>query len=176
MQRDPRLLVILAVPTIVIAGLFVSQYATVATGDEIHLEVVEPIDPRDVFRGQYATLQYSISTIDAETVPSGTAVTEGDTVYVTLEDNGIYWRAQAVSAGQPADADRCIKGTVTGRSGDTLQVRYGIEQFFASPERARQIEEERWRNDVTGIVSVDDACDAVLRGLIVGNETIRTGD
>jgi len=39
---DPRLLVILGVPALVIGGLFLWQYSTVLMGEEVEIEVVEP--------------------------------------------------------------------------------------------------------------------------------------
>lgn len=169
MDIDPRLLVILVVPAVVVGGLFVWQYSTVLTGEEVEIEVVEPVDPRDVFRGQYAVLEYTINTLDRDTV--GSAIEEGDTVYVTLEKDGEYWGAVGASTEIPEE--RCIKGEVESAVGDSVRVSYGIENFFADPEEAQRIQRERWRNDVSGIVSVDGGCNSVLRGLRIGNETLR---
>ncbi|MDZ7689317.1 MAG: GDYXXLXY domain-containing protein [Halobacteriales archaeon] len=167
---DLRLVVLLGVPALVVGGFLVWQYWTVLTGEEVVLEVVEPVDPRDVFRGQYAVLEYSITTLNLTMLPSD--VEEGDTVYVTLEEEGEYWVAVDASTRTP-DAT-CIRGEVESVRGDTARVSYGIENFFAEPEEARRIEEERWRNDVAGIVAVDSRCGSVLRGVRIGNETLRS--
>lgn len=170
LDPDLRLLVILGVPALVIGGFFLWQYSTVLTGEEVRIEVVEPVDPRDVFRGQYAVLEYSITTLNRSMV--GSEMKEGDTVYVTLEKDGEYWVAADASKRKP-DGDTCIRGEVESVSDDTVRVSYGIENFFANPEKARRIEEERWKNDVAGIVAVDGGCDSVLRGVQIGNETLR---
>lgn len=170
LDPDPRLLVILGVPALVIGGLFVWQYSTVLTGEEVVIEVVEPVDPRDVFRGQYAVLEYSITRLDSGMLSPETE--EGDTVYVTLEKEGEYWVAADASTQMP-DAATCVRGEVESATGERVRISYGIENFFAEPEEARRIEEERWRNDVAGIVAVDGGCDSVLRGVRIGNETLR---
>lgn len=173
MEIDMRLLVLIGVPALVIGGLFVWQYSTVVTGEEVEIEVVEPVDPWDVFRGQYAVLDYSINTLDAETV--GYEVEEGDTVYVVLERNGEYWEAVGVSEDRPeTDGRKCIRGEVESVAGDSVRVTYGIEEFFASPDEARRVEDERLRENVSGIVSLDARCNSVLRGVRIGNETIRS--
>ena len=168
---DIRLIVLLGVPALVIGGFFVWQYWTVLTGKEVVIEVVEPVDPRDIFRGQYAVLEYSITTLNASMLD--TEPNEGETVYVTLENDGEYWVAADASTEMPDTT--CIRGEVESASGETVRVSYGIENFFAEPEEARRIEEERWRNDVAGIVAVDSRCRSVLRGVRIGNETLSSG-
>lgn len=167
---DFRLIVILGVPALVIGGFFVWQYWTVLTGEEVVLEVVEPVDPRDIFRGQYAVLEYSITTLNVSMLDS--EPDEGETVYVTLEKDSEYWVAVDASTQRPDTT--CIRGEVESVRGGTVRVSYGIENFFAEPEEARRIEEERWRNDVAGIVAVDSRCGSVLRGVRIGNETLRS--
>jgi len=158
------------VPAVVLGGLFLWQYSTVLMGDEVEIEVVEPVDPRDVFRGQYAVLEYSITRLDRDMVGAGAQ--EGDTVYVTLENDGEYRSAVNASTEMPEE-NRCIKGEIESVTGDSVRVSYGIENFFADPQEARRIERERWKDNVSGIVSVDGRCNSVLRGVRIGNETLR---
>lgn len=171
---DRRLIILLLIPTLVVGGLFAVNYWTVVTGDEIHLEVVEPVDPRDVFRGQYATLAYSINQIDTRDVPVDDDLANGDTVYVNLVQDGEHWQADRVTQERPTDAAYCIRGEVRHVTAGTVHVRYGIEHFFADPDRARQVEDARWEQNVTGIVSVDNRCNAVLRGVKLGDDVLRT--
>lgn len=172
MEVDPRLIVLLGVPAIIIGGLFVYQYTTIATGEEVRIEVIEPVDPWDVFRGQYAVLEYSINSLSADTM--GYEAEKGDTVYVILQKEGAYRRAVGASGEKPdVKAGRCIKGKVESVSGDRVRISYGIENFFTNPEEARRVEEERWRENFSGIVSLDRRCNSVLRGVKIGNETIK---
>src|SRR3972149_10134022 len=52
------------------------------TGREIVAEVT-PVDPRDLFRGDYVIFGYPFSRTGEVSVPGGTR--RGDTIYVTLE-------------------------------------------------------------------------------------------
>ncbi len=168
---DPRLIVVVAVPLLVIAGLFLVNYYTVATGEEVELEIVEPIDPRDVFRGQYATLSYNISNMDLDSVGGDDDFDTGDTVYVVLEEGQRYHDPVSVHRERP-DAELCIRGEVTSTWRNTLRAEYGIEEFFADPDRARAIETARWEGDLSATVVVDSRCRAVLRKVNLDGEEI----
>ena len=52
---------------VIIGGFIFSKQMTLLTGKEVLLKTV-PVDPRDLFRGDYVVLRYDISTIDLETV------------------------------------------------------------------------------------------------------------
>lgn len=84
-----------------------------------------PIDPFDPIRGQYITIRYEIGTL-----PSVSSAYEGDTIYISLkEDNEGIWRYESASLSKPKEGD-FIKGEITSISGDTMRVKYGIEQYF----------------------------------------------
>ena len=94
------------------------------TGKKIVL-AIQPIDPFDLFRGQYITINYEISRInDVE------GFKEGDSVFISLKEDELgIWRKESVSKWKPDKGD-FIKGEVTSVYGNTLRVEYGIEQFF----------------------------------------------
>ena len=85
-------------------------------GQEVRLEIV-PVDPRDLFRGDYVVLGYRIGTVD---LPKDTtsSFTRGQKVFVTLRpDTNNKSRAVAISAEQPAvsGSDIVISGLVSSR-------------------------------------------------------------
>src|SRR3989338_9233707 len=80
-----------------------------------------PIDPFDIFRGQYITINYEISSISLTE-----DMIEGDTVYVSLkEDQDKIWRFESVSKTRSA-SDMFIRGSVKNNE----RIEYGIEQYF----------------------------------------------
>ncbi len=83
----------------------------------------KPIDPFDLFRGQYLAINYEMSTI-----PSIEGANRGDTVYVQLEKDqeGIARYKKASLTPLPSS----IKGVVRYNNEQTMQVEYGIEQYF----------------------------------------------
>jgi uncharacterized membrane-anchored protein len=84
----------------------------VATGDRILLKSA-PVDPRDIFRGDYVTLAYDISTIDLDKLGTGERFKRNDTIYAALDkkDDGPY-RLDSVSRTMPS-GKRFIRGRVT---------------------------------------------------------------
>lgn len=94
------------------------------TGKRIVL-ATRPVDPFDLFRGQYMAINYEISTI-----PNSGEFKEGDYVYVSLKkDNQSIWRYVSASKSRPSSGD-FIKGKVERTTGSSAIVKYGIEQFF----------------------------------------------
>src|SRR5690606_15874572 len=123
------------------------------TGDEVVL-LVEPIDPRDLLRGDYVILGYNITQIPAELFerrPEGGQHDQTNAVYVRLRDgsDGI-WQPIAARYGenpeQPAGAgDVDIQGTASAAWFDdtsTVTVRYGIERFYVPEGEGRAIERD----------------------------------
>jgi len=108
---------------VVFAALVAVQLAAVATvtareeyyrrtGEEIVLRS-EPVDPRDLLRGDYVILGYAMQTIPV----SGSPIRvnwwgqEGDDVYVVLEQRGRYWEPVEVRRSNESRSSRA-KGTV----------------------------------------------------------------
>src|SRR5436305_864857 len=100
-----------------ILATVVQRAAILRSGQEVRLEVV-PVDPRDLFRGDYVVLDYRIGTVD---IPKDatTPFTRGQQVFVTLRpDANNMSRAVAISAERPAVTgdDIVISGVVTSPS------------------------------------------------------------
>ena len=70
-QRTLRLalLAALTLQVAILAGVFVNGFYPLWLGKEIRLET-RPVDPRDLFRGNYARLGYDFSTCLLYTSPS----------------------------------------------------------------------------------------------------------
>lgn len=96
-----------------------------------------PVDPRDLLRGDYMTLNYEISTVklpnDAKAGKDGPPA--GADVWVLLEKKGNYFEVAQASLAplDPRPGRVLARGTIAhdfrGRAGDT-RVIYGIERYF----------------------------------------------
>jgi uncharacterized membrane-anchored protein len=97
----------------ILTGIIVYRQYWVATGERILL-VTEPVDPRDIFRGDYVRLTYEISTLDLNRLGVSERFKPRDKIYVTLErdENGIY-RASFVSK-RRAEGKPFIQGRIKG--------------------------------------------------------------
>lgn len=150
------LVAVMMVQGMVLIGMYALSALPVITGSDVLLRTV-PVDPRSLFRGNYARLGYDISRIDAaefathqlaeelhDSYPAAQLRT-GEVVYVRLRrgEDGMYEFAGA----QLTRPERGI--FIRGRVRDfwaaeqpQYRVEYGIEAFFASKKTALELERQ----------------------------------
>jgi uncharacterized membrane-anchored protein len=151
-------LVQLAVP-LGLAGL---AAADLAFGREVRL-VAHPVDPVDIFRGNYVVLRYDISR-----VPLGFSVGRGERVCVRLRKESGAWTGDF---GLP---DRGSGGTVIcgrarrdARNGEDVEVEYGIETYYANAERAHELERRIAEGRLYAVIDLDEDGSARIERLEV---------
>ena len=162
-----------------IAWLVADRAMLIANGKEIRLAVV-PIDPADLFRGDFVTLTYLISRIASIAVDGDDDFTFADPIYVTLGDDGAGgWKATAISHARPP-AGVFLKGMVqdVGYGGACAGVSecalytvgYNLEQWFVPEGTGHDL--EKLRNDQKISVDVAVASDgrAALKRLLVDGQ------
>jgi uncharacterized membrane-anchored protein len=156
-------------------------------GQEIRLEIV-PVDPRDLFRGDYVVLDYRISSVDLPK-DATSAFIRGQKVFVTLRpnENGKA-RAVAVSSERPAvsGADIVILGTVTAASvcpfnesgirdckagNRAVHVKYGLESYFVPQGEGKKIETtEKARLEI--VAAVAPSGQAAIKRLLIDGKPV----
>ena len=128
--------VILAVilQLIVLAYMAGEREYILHNGKVIHLRTA-PIDPRDMFRGDYVRLNYEISRIPVirlKGIDSVRELKKGDKIFVSLKEgpNGLYELADA-GMEKPADgiylAGRLPYPHRSLRASNPIWINYGIE-------------------------------------------------
>jgi uncharacterized membrane-anchored protein len=135
----------LALP-LALAGL---AAADLAFGAEIRLQA-EPVDPVDVFRGNYVVLRYEISSL-----PVLGEVRRGDTLCARLQESDGVWRANYADPGKPTGTVICGRARNDASPGESVRIEYGIETYYASAERAREIEESIAQGDLYVVIDLD---------------------
>lgn len=133
--------------------MIVSRAAILQTGIEIVLRV-QPIDPRDLLRGDYVILDYNISSIPTELFEDRLAdpgFSRGDVVFVRLRsgDDGI-WQPVAARIGEKPSAPagegevdlRGVAASAWYPDMGTLRVTYGLERFYVPEGEGREIERD----------------------------------
>ena len=135
----------LALP-LALAGL---AAADLAFGEEIRLQA-EPVDPVDVFRGNYVVLRYEISSL-----PVLGEVRRGDTLCARLQESDGVWRANYADPGKPTGTVICGRARNDASPGESVGIEYGIETYYASAERAREIEESIAQGDLYVVIDLD---------------------
>ncbi len=144
---------LVALQALVLVGGAVAEEWRLARGDDVVLRTM-PVDPRDLFRGDYVVLAYEISEFHAQ------GVEPGDVVFVELAERDGIWRAVRLHRRPPESGATFIRGEVR-RPG---WIEYGIEAYFVPEGRGWEIESGR---NVDVAVSIDRAGRARIRYLIV---------
>lgn len=124
----------------------------------------EPVDPRDLLRGDYVVLSYTISRLALDSISGDDDFKEGDTAYVELAPDDGTWKAVAAWHEQraPRPGNEIIRGRVTSviandrSAATTASVAYGIESYFVPEGEGRELENKR----NAGALTVDVALSA----------------
>jgi uncharacterized membrane-anchored protein len=139
-------------------------------GQTVMLRVV-PVDPRDLFRGDYVTLSYEISrapqAIEGILPPDLADRHAGPrTVYVTLEPeaDGRHYRRGKVSTTRPTSG-KYLRGTYVADWRPGGQLRFGIESFYIPEGTGEKYEQARQKGQLWAEVALTAWGQAALRDL-----------
>lgn len=125
----------------VLAGMYASARYPAWVGETVHVQVV-PIDPRDLFRGNYARLQYPLSELPTSLAEQPHRLRRGTRVYVSLvEGEGGLWQAQRITHRHPGEGT-VLRGRVSWSTAERSRITYGIEAWFAPKEKALALEHD----------------------------------
>lgn len=158
-----------------ILGFMIQSRASILqNGTEIILKT-EPVDPRDLLRGDYVTLGYSISAFPATEITGDPKTYFGDStpVYLALKRgmDGI-WVKNRASVAPIADL-KSDEVLITGRTlygftpqtSDNVRVVYGIERFYVPEGEGKVIEEGQREKRIDAVVMVSASGKAQMKAL-----------
>ncbi len=149
---------------IILCSIYLFSMLPFITGEAIQLNVI-PVDPRSLFRGNYAQLNYDISTLPRNTLPTDIQLRHGEKIYVSLKENeqGIFQFDQ-VNLSKPQDST-FIRGRIDYSYDESMYVLYGIEAFFAPKEKAIALENQL-RTGGIAIIMLDHNGKARLKEIV----------
>jgi uncharacterized membrane-anchored protein len=162
------LLVTVAAQILILLAMVALRAVPLITGQTVLVRVV-PVDPRDLFRGDYVILSYDFSQVPSEGVEGLSAdqrrrrsKLEGRTVYVPLvpDSNGVHMRAGKVTVVKP-DAGLFLKGQMSSYR----SVKFGIEAYYVQEGTGRRYEEAIRDRQLTAELAVTSGGQAALKGL-----------
>ena len=165
--RERKVLLVTAAAQIVILlGMIALRAAPLVTGQTV-LVRVQPVDPRDMFRGDYVILSYDFSRIGPRGV-EGLSETdrwskaEGRPVYVRLvpDSDRVHYRADKLTMVKP-EGGLFIKGQME-RYGS---MKFGIESYFVQEGTGRAYEQAIRDRKLSAELAVAPSGQAALRGL-----------
>ncbi len=153
----------MALQFFVLSGMVVKAAMPLWSGTEIRVKTV-PVDPRSMFRGNYARLNYEIGSVPSGTLLDEESLRVGEVIYVTLQvdESGLYSFEDA-SVERPAQGV-FLRGRVKN-SRPPYRVNYGIEAYFAPKEKALQLEQEL-RNGGVAILMVTGSGSVALKDVV----------
>lgn len=177
-----RILLIAALQTAALVYMIVDRASVLGSAMTITLKVI-PVDPSDMFRGDYVILNYDISRIDANVLPGDDAYAQGGLAYVTMEERDGTWTPMAVHSSMPEHppGSTVVRGHIdsvsAGSAGTppSLRLTYGIESFFVPQGHGKEIEDAQRKGEVFAKIAVDADGRCAIRELIVSGKSIPAG-
>lgn len=170
--------VVALVQTAVLANMVYGRVALLRDGREIVTEVI-PVDPRDLFRGDYVILGYAFS---RSQVPVPESISQGDAIYVTLREVGPEtWEVVKAAAGYepaPSPSQVVLKGIVdhiyrrSGEEAPAASIRYGIESYFVPEGTGRELEKLVRDKKISAVLAVGASGDVAIKALVVDGQRV----
>ena len=170
-----------------VLAMVVERAAILRDGATIRLATV-PVDPRDLFRGDYVVLNYEISTINLTRVGAAADLRRDEPIQVGVRAgvNGQAEVVRVVRAGQPREPGliwlgtkagsvmncfRGFAGTACAEGEKVMRVRYGLESYFVPQGEGRAIETtQASRVEILAAVSTSGA--SAIKALLIDGKPV----
>jgi uncharacterized membrane-anchored protein len=168
-----------AIQSAALIWMIAGRISLLRSGKEMIVEVV-PVDPRDIFRGEYVALGYTFSGTGDTTLPPNTK--RGDRLYTTLKQGeGSTWNIASVSTAYPEKIDpghAVLSGYASDVWRNTEQatsvgrIRYGIETYFVPEGQGFELQEKVRDKKIEAVLAVSASGEAAIKALVVDGKRI----
>lgn len=192
-------LILLALAQTLFLGALIWDRVSLLRSPDVVTLKTAPVDPRDIFRGDYVILSYEISQLPLDKLSGDDEFTDGDAIHVELAPGDETWNAVAAwrDRPEPADGNKIIRGRISyvfenrmiTRAPDdgtememapeapcpgcrTANITYGIESYFVPEGEGRVLEDERNAGTLTVDVALGRSGTAAIKGLRLDGEPI----
>ncbi|MES3007950.1 MAG: GDYXXLXY domain-containing protein [Pseudomonadota bacterium] len=129
----------IAAQVLILIGMVVTAALPLMIGTDITVRT-RPVDPRDLFRGNYAQLSYDFSQVPLRELATTAPIRTGEVVYVSLQPGRDGLHEFAAASFEKPDDGLFLRGRVEYVMEEQVSVLYGIEAFFAPKETALALE------------------------------------
>ncbi|MFS8046956.1 GDYXXLXY domain-containing protein [Rhizobium sp. BR 314] len=178
--------IIVAILQTAVLGYMVGERAWgLRSGVEVILKTA-PVDPRDLLRGDYVTLNYDISRVPMSTLRDGppkmSLTTQVLSVRLKKQEDG-YWGI-VESSFKPLEPkpdtvilkslpfDYTFYGDATDASQEMIGVIYGIERYYVPEGQGHDIESARNANRVAIAARISSDGKAHIRSLLLDGKSV----
>lgn len=141
-----------------LGGMILVESLPLMIGERIVMQV-NPIDPRDFFRGDYVILNYSVNNLpitEGQTTVSAwnrSHSRDDQAVYVPLERaaDGVHWTGTTASLTRPTGV-KYLRGRIT--SDYRQPVQFGIEAYYVQEGSGKALEDLRNAHQLNAEIAV----------------------
>jgi uncharacterized membrane-anchored protein len=183
-QRIPKavlFIVAILIQCVLLVLMVVDRVQILREGREVTLQT-QPVDPRDLLRGDYVVLRYDISQLAAGALAGKPAAERDAVVFVKIAPNanGLYEavsvHAEPVAVTAP---EVLIRGRVAyscGSAGrtfcDRLTIKYGLESYFVPEGEGKKLEQARNQQKLRVVAAVLPSGRAAIKRLLLDGEPV----
>jgi len=128
-MKIPKSIWIVLFWIVILAGMFGFQNQKTRSGYDIWVKPV-PVDPRDLFRGDYVIFSYDFSTFRKSTLNEPIPEDFQKTVYAILKNDETSYLLDKFTFTKPSKESVFLKGFSPGGLYDGAPITYNIESFF----------------------------------------------
>jgi uncharacterized membrane-anchored protein len=159
--------------TAVLGWMIYERISLINSGREIVLPIV-PVDPRDLFRGEYVQLAYPAARVPTGLFSAQAPALSSTPFFVTLQQNGDgNWSPINVTQQlKPAAQDSQVVLKARRRehwwppSGE-VTVNYGIERYYIPEGKGLELEGLARNRKLAAVIAVDAKGNAAIKGLAI---------
>lgn len=169
------ILLLVIVQTLILAWMVAGRVMILRSPDVVTLQS-EPVDPRDLFRGDYVILNYAITNLSFTEINGDMKWQDGDTIYVELTPSKDTWRAVAAfhATVVPALGNKIIRGRIDylDETRNVARVSYGVERYYVPEGEGRTLEEERNARALSVDVALAASGEAAIKGIRIDGKPV----
>lgn len=172
----------LLLPTILLSALLIQPLMAYQYGHELILKTV-PVDPRDVFFGDYVTLDFEIEETTLAMLPADARKHDYEkdgplTLYLKMKKSGKYDVVDNISVKKPPFGGKYIKARLNyytspeefdpryaENADDPIFLDIGLDSYYSSEEKAKLFSELNHKRELAAKVKVNNGF-AIITGLV----------
>ncbi|WP_144555373.1 GDYXXLXY domain-containing protein [Bacillus sp. X1(2014)] len=162
-KRAKQLVLACCVPVLILLGMCVKPLYTLLTGEEMILQT-KPLDPSDVFRGDYVTLQYEAEEVPIKLVEPSVVTRLQDRggefeVYVLMEEkNGVHTPIK-VTLTKP-DKGEFLNGTISyidkdNQGQEIAFISYDLDNYYLEDNTGTEWEKASAKGEILAKLKVN---------------------
>jgi len=186
-QRIPKAVlfgVAVLIQCVLLVLMVADRMQILREGREVTLQT-QPVDPRDLLRGDYVVLRYDISQLPAGALAGQPTAERNPIVFVKLAPNanGLYEAVSVHAEAVPVTTPEIlIRGHVAYSGGacgssrhtfcDKLTIKYGLESYFVPEGEGRKLEQARNQQKLRVVAAVLPSGRAAIKRLLLDGEPV----